>query len=555
MTQGSAKGRLSELPLFRTYRSETILWGVVLLLLVLHLSTALQRAINWDEYYHYSLLEVFARGEYVQPLQTLYVRAFAWVTDIPGSEIDHIIVVRLFMFGCLAVTALSIAGIVTSLSSRTTGLICAACYLSAGLVLHHGTAFRTDIMTAALLSAALWLLATSRLSWKSISLMGFLVGIAGMVTIKAILWLPAFAGMGLIRWHSEGWKPLLLARLLFATVMAGLTFVAVYFFHSESVAPIPDTAAGTLINSASRRMFVVPYFEKAPVILTAAFTALPLAILVIALPFVLLKSHQAPARKLGVLGLWGLVLVPLVYVNSYPYFYTFILPPLAVSIYLAVDAGLKRYSAVGIAIVLGFNGVLNWAVDERGILQNQRLVLDVIKQTIPGPVTYFDCCASIATWPNGNGFRTAWGVDQYLAAGRPAFRARMEAEPVPLLIAGGWARQAFQKSGRIDDFLPEDAHALRETYVQFWGPLYLAGVQLGPFQQKAWSALVPGAYTVRGSLTIDGVQFADGDVLNVERGTMAIQETSGAPALLIWGRQIEKPKMAPPTSLWTGWVE
>ncbi len=491
----------------------------------------------------------------MQPLQTLYLRAFVWVTALPGSEIDHIIVVRVFMFGCLVVTALSIAGIVSSLSTRTTGLICAACYLSAGLILHHGTAFRTDIMTAALLSLALWIIAASSLSWKSIASMGFLVGIAGMITIKSVLWAPAFVGLGLIRWHTEGWKPALFIRFIFAALAAGLTFATVYFFHSRGVASDPDASASALIGNASTRMFTFPYLEKLPVILTAVLTALPLAAFIILLPILLIRSANDIAAKAGILGLWAVALVPLFYVNSYPYFYAFILPPVAVSIYLAVEAAQTRYSVFALAIVMAVNGVANWALDERGILHNQRLVLETVRQNLPGPVTYFDCCASIGSWPSGNGFRTAWGVDQYLAATRPAFRDRMLQEPVPLLIAGGWSQQVFQDSGPTDKFLSEDVEALRNTYIPFWGPIHLAGIELRPLEERKWEALVPGPYTVEGSVAIDGAVYADGDTISIDRGTWELQETNGAQARLVWGENILKPETPAPTKLWTSWIE
>ena len=70
-------------------RSHLIALGTVLIVLVLQLQIALSRAINWDEFWHYSLTVLAMKGELDQPLQTFFTRAFMWVSALPGNAVDH----------------------------------------------------------------------------------------------------------------------------------------------------------------------------------------------------------------------------------------------------------------------------------------------------------------------------------------------------------------------------------------------------------------------------------------------------------------------------------
>ena len=54
-----------------------------------HLYLAVARAINWDEFFHYSQLHVLAQGGWLQPLQTIHTRLFAWALDLPGGPVER----------------------------------------------------------------------------------------------------------------------------------------------------------------------------------------------------------------------------------------------------------------------------------------------------------------------------------------------------------------------------------------------------------------------------------------------------------------------------------
>lgn len=168
-------------------RSHLIALGALLAVLALQTQVVLYRAINWDEFWHYSLTVLATQGRLDQPLQTFFTRAFMWVPGLPGNAVDHVVLIRLFMLGCELVTLVCIAGIATRFSDRTTGLLSALAYLAAGYVLQHGTSFRFDPQATALLMASLWVLLCRPTSMPWMLLAGVLGGLAGLVTIKAVL--------------------------------------------------------------------------------------------------------------------------------------------------------------------------------------------------------------------------------------------------------------------------------------------------------------------------------------------------------------------------------
>ena len=134
----------------------------------------------------------------------------------------------------------------------------------------------------------------------------------------------------------------------------------------------------------------------------------------------------------------------------------------------------------------------------------------------------------------------------------------MSDEVVPMLAAIGPQNGArfygLMVSGEDNGvFHPEDVVALRETYRQFWGPIFLAGKELEPDEQTTWNVRVPGSYTVEGHVLVDGTDFDTGDVVELKRGKVMLAETGNASASLTWGNNIAKPSLTPPSRpYWTG---
>ena len=109
-------------------RPETWIMAGIALILALQFSEIFRRGINWDEFNHYHHIWEHKRGELTNVLNVMHSRVFSWVPSLPGNAVDHIIVIRLFMYACELVIIAGIVGIAQRFTSRAIGLLCALAY-------------------------------------------------------------------------------------------------------------------------------------------------------------------------------------------------------------------------------------------------------------------------------------------------------------------------------------------------------------------------------------------------------------------------------------------
>ena len=108
--------------------------------------------------------------------------------------------------------------------------------------------------------------------------------------------------------------------------------------------------------------------------------------------------------------------------------------------------------------------------------------------------------------------------------------------------------QLFRGRGPAPQFLPEDAAALRDTYLPLWGPFWIAG-ELVPAKttDELRTIRVPGPYTVSGDrLAINGRSFGSGAVVRLQRGTYRLSNIGERAARLTWGDHLRMPDVPPP---------
>lgn len=532
----------------------SLIWPLALvgLLFVLHLTMVSGRAVNWDEFWFYSQVETVARGEWIQPLQTIHTRALFWLPALGGSEIDHIVIARLIMLACLAVIAGGIFLTAEHFTDRRTALLAVAAYLGAGFVLHHGTSFRVDPIVTALLTTALAIAVRTRLSWPWIGAMGVALGLAAMVTIKMVLWLPVFAGIALWRWQDAEFSRTYPLSWIAAAAVAGLVFAITYALHSSGAGPEANASAAGVLERTSGKMFGL--FHSPYLFMTgkAAMIAMPLAIAALIVPSTVLRLDLPLAKRIALLAIWFPLLTPLYYHNSAPYVYVFLLPPVAVVSAYGLRVLVKRYGEPLVAGFIAFSALAVWTVDERGVVEKQEVLIDAVHQVVPEPVHYFDCCGMVGSYTKANEFLTIIGIWKYLQAGRADYVEAMRTAPVPLLIDNNDDFTALFDEGDTALFHPADAQALLQTYVRFWGDIFLAGREIGTGEAIAWNVRVPGTYTVEGTLEVNGTAYADGDLVELDRGVARLANTNETTARLIWGRNPQVPQGMPPEDYWTG---
>lgn len=532
---------------------DALAWPLAALALMaaLHLDIALNRAVNWDEFFHYSQVRTFRAGGWLDPLQTLHARLFAWAAELPGNAVEHIRAIRPVIYGFVLLAALAIFLMAERFAARGPALTCALLYLSSGFVLQHGASFRADAMVAALLMAALALLLRVRLGAAAIVAIGLLCAIATLETIKAVLYAPAFLGIAWLRWAESGYDRRTMARLAAVPAAAVALFGLLYLAHGQALgdAAAASEAATQVVARSGRKMFALGGLPYYVFILKAALLALVFAVCVVIAPGLIARRGGSGARKVALAGLWLPICVLGFYHNTAPYFYVFILPPVAVACAPAAAWLIERYSLRALACLLAVSGLAVWAIEDRQAQSKQRAVLGAAEAIFAGPVAYFDFPAMLGGWPKANHFMTPWGQDAYLGGGAPSFRAIMQARTVPLVVEiEPMFERLYAGAGPTPYFLPADAAALRENYVSFWGPFRLAGREVpAGAPARTTEFLVPGPYTVvGGAVLLDGRRLAPGSVVPIARGPHALRAIGPEDARLIWGDRLREPASPPP---------
>lgn len=532
------------------------LWLAALLILMgaLHVHLGATRSINWDEFWFYSQVETLAQGRYLQPLQTLHTQMFAWwLPQLGGTAVEQILAARWVMLGFTAIAAGAIFFTARKITNETAAYLAVAAYLGGGFVLNHATSFRVDAIAAATLGTALAVAMCTRLRAPAILALGALIAVSAMVTIKFVLWFPAFLGIALWRWEEEGFDWRYAMRWAAAGAAAGVLGALLYVWHSAA-AEAGQAALNTASYASGSAAKMFGLFQSPYLYLMrhAALFAVPLALAVVLAPILIAKDKRSYAKRAGLALLWFPILTPLFYHNTAPYFYVFILPPVAIAASISFAFLAERYGATMIAGAIALFAMMAWVTNEEPVTERQQALLAAVHETFPQGVAYFDCCGMIGSFPKANGFMTPWGIEGYRASGVPKFADKMAEQPVPLLFDNEQMFAPLFESDKPTFFHPEDELALRGTYRHFWGDLYLAGRDLEAGEATEWNVLVPGTYTASHALLVDGELINAGKTVELARGTVAIANTSSEPANITWGDNIVVPEAAPPSEYWGG---
>ena len=530
------------------WRTSHVPLACLAVLLGLHLSLALSRTINWDEFHFLSRVHDFARGELSLPLQTLHVRLFHWLTELDLPGVDQILRARLVMFACLLGTTGAIYMTARRFAEAPAALLCALVYLSSGFVLQHGTAFRFDPIVAMLNMGALAILTRSSLRWFWLVGIALLLAIAVLVSIKTVLYLPAFAGVAWLRW-AEGDYSVRRALRIAAVPLIAIVFAGILFVLHESGLAEPEPAS-RIVSRAGGAMF-----GFSPNI---AFSALGA---ILALPtFVLIffsfggfwrQRDWKRAEVIALLGLFLPVAALVFYRNVYPYFHAFILPPVCVATVVAIKAANERYGAAPIAVIFALWGCIIWRNEGDYFIDRQRQLQVAADTIFPEPIYYFDFPGFLPNHKKANFFMSTWGVVDYRRGVFPSFEEVMETKPVPL-VAAVELEGSPTISGMLYDnlatpfLLQDDVAAMRDTYRSVWGPFWVAGVELKPGVTREWRVRVPGLYTVEGDLVVNGALYSNGETLTLERGAAELANSGSDSAGLLFGDNLEIPDQPPP---------
>ena len=518
--------------------------AAIAILLMLQLVMTQTRAINWDEYFYFHQVADFAVGRLDRPIQTIHTRLFAWLPGLFVISTDHIVLARIFMLGCEAATLGSIYLIARAFTDRQTSILAPLLYLSAGYVIQHGMSFRVDPLLTASLMAALALLTRDRLNLSGVLLFGLFAGFGGMVSIKAILYLPAFLGIAMWRWADTGYKRDTAIRLAFCAITAISTFALLYLWHRTgvSVSGGAEEALKSDISSASSWAFFLGIPGYWRFIVKGIFVAPVFAAMIMATPFLMAKFHADKSVYFALAGLWLPITTLGFYVNTAPYFYVFILAPLAIAVLPAIAWAKRRYGARLLAIALLLCGTGIWLTEQYGVIDRQRQLEYDVHTIFPEPVYYIDQNYMLGDWPKANNFMTMWGLSKYREVGEASYTRMIEERTVPLLLVNDDILESIIL-GDSSVLLPEDNFTLMETYISITPFIWMAGEDFAAETgEHSVKIRVPGPYTVHGGdLIVDGTSFSDGDVVFLERGEHLFSAPSNTASRLIWGNRLQMP--------------
>jgi hypothetical protein len=271
-------------------------------------------------------------------------------------------------------------------------------------------------------------------------------------------------------------------------------------------------------------------------------------------PIALARSQRSRPEKIALFAFFAFALTPLYYINTAPYFFVFLLPPVLISCCDIISWSGKRLSVSKLTIVLVLITVLTAANEPPSPLSKQRQLRDVTIATFGKDVRYFDFPGFLGTSGKANTFISPLIVAIHQRAGLLMIRPIMEREVVPLVINNHYFLKSALETNDPDFLDPVDLKALRANYIHFWGPLWIAGREVpAGGGEVIFHNLVPGPYTVRdAAVTIDGKQHSPGEVIRLDRGAHRIESAARAPARLTWGIRIEEPATPPPDEpYWT----
>lgn len=511
------------------------------------------RNVNWDEFYFLSQVYAYQDGRLDRPLQTAFVHAFGWLAHVPGHEMGQIFAARLVVTVLFATTVFSIHRISRELTERYAADIAVIAFLTSGFVLAHGTSFRADPIAAAFLMGALAIIMTGRMSAWQILAVALLSAGGLLVTIKAVLYLPAY--LGALVWRQDDRR--VVRRILLAGIIGLAVAAGLYIWHAAEIVSAPGNETTASAHNALTTTLLdaglVPRSREALLWTLLSIGAVILAWLGVMAP----GATRARLVRIGLV--LPLVLSVLFYRNAFPYFFAFITPPFMVVAAVGV-ARLGRSRALGVLVALMLATGIGQAVkalSEGAALQ--RSTLAEVHRLFPDPVPYIDHNAMVASFPREGFFMSSWGLARYRAAGQPVMADQIERTAPPLLLANRAALHQAMTAPHVQDhpmlLLPDDQAALRAAYVHYSGVIWLAGraVTLGAGPETIVLP-IPGRYRLETAtpVMIDGQKLTDGMTLEISTPVVATGATNHS-FRLVWNTHGAPRKNAlPPGDVYAG---
>lgn len=470
----------SRVPYSMQCRITTLTCGVLTVALLAFKVLLIWRTnINWDEFYYLSKIHLAVQDDRLPSFQTIYTHLFKWLVALGGGEIGQIRAGRLIMTVLLSVTALLLYIFASRWVSTSSAWVAPLTYLSFEHVQVHGGSFRADSLLAPILVAALMSSSVSRRRVGMSALAGVIFGFALLVSVKAILALPMLLWL-LLDIPSSG-RSTAHSLLSFGTATVAI-FSTGLTIHLVTIQSTSFPEFFELANAAARKVLTSPppeprykYFINS---LQSDAFAWSLCL------FGLTCSIRS--GKLGVAAL-SLSVAPIIfYRNSFPYYYVVMLAPVSVLASYGVAtltqwlrqfrSQIANWLPLTVAALLIVNSSLRIDQLAENRQKAQIDVIDAVHRIFPTPVPYIDHSGMIASFPKTNFFMSTWGLDINQAKTSAFMPDALEQRAIMLL-----ANRSILMPGTVafdNNLSPADKHLIRRYYIQYWGPIFVAGREI-----------------------------------------------------------------------------
>lgn len=532
-------------------RAEWIACAGMAIVFLLQIELAWNRPVNWDEFFHLSEAHAFARGELHDVFQVLYARTFFWLAWLDIDAVDQVRIARIFMLALELGTCCAIFGIGRKFGMDQTGNLAVLAYLSVGNVLQHGMSFRADAMDTAFLMGTLYMLVCCRKDFPQAAMAATLTALAIVCTIKVVLFAPVFLAAAIWLWREQDdHRPLIRFAVMYGVLTAAITGALFLIIHATlpEASAVRDLPSRQIASSATMN-FDLGLFPRWPylVMAIAGGPVLFVAALITVVPRPakdLPKGHYL--LSLLFIGVIGCVAV---YSNAFPYFYAFILAPVAIGAATGLVWLARRYGTAMLVGTMVLQAAVSTAMTPREVLPVQKQFLATIHDVFPQPVKYFDFPAMVLEFRKANVFMTIWGMRRYRAGIERTMTEIAARDVVPLLIVNQETlhRNQFTADGAWE-LTPEDRNVLAKSFIPHWGPIWVAGRTFDVAMARSTFPIhAPGEYTLEGAAAmINGQAYAAGAVITLERGNHVFARTGNGEVRLRWGRNLTRPSSKPP---------
>lgn len=542
-------------------------WALALacaLLLALKLWLVSRLNINWDEFFYLSQVHSAARGELTQALQTGFVHLFAWLPWIGGDEVAQVNAARVVMVFTLGISAILIQRLALNWFPPVAAWAAALAFLALWPTFRHGGSFRADSMLLPLQLGVLVVLANPRFSDRGRGISaGFLLGLAVVISIKAVLLAPVVGAFGWGR--TRDWRQGL-KRLVWLAGAALLAAIGLIALHSFSTAGAGEAAAaGSMAQRAWQKTLAdSPWFPQMGTLVEMLQEDRIIWLIAAA------GLLWAAWLRLWLVVACALALLPIVfYRNSYPYFYVVMWGPASITIAAAVAAlrelsarvarpAISRAVTLALVALLGAQGLRDLPFLSQPRQDAQRQLVAAVHSIFPEPVAYIDHSGMIASFRKANFFMSTWGVESYVARGQAFMPKVMSRFRPPLLISN--RAELLPGTGSYQMLLAQDRDLIEAAYQPYWGPIRVAGaaVTLNDKEPAAVHLPFAGRYRLEAPVPVlvSGAVLHDGEVVNVrdEQLTLEVGLEASAPSAgthvirLLWAEARPPPEI-PPVSL------